>query len=146
MAKRKVVNTDNLSGTTDGAKLLHVIVYDSKGSQQVDAENGTFVSVGGLVDGEEEALKATVIADGDSTAKMVALVASEEIPYDERLTIEDFYNKAGTIARAYLLQAGDRFSIKNGKDATIGTPITVGTVTLNPVKKKADGFITYLVQ
>lgn len=145
MAKRKVVNTDNLSGTTVGSNLPIVMVCDSKGNP-VDAENGTFVSVTGtLYDGEVEALKATVIADGDSTAERVALVAADEVLYDERKNIEDFYNVAGTPVRAYLLQTGDRFSIKNGKDATIGTPITVGNIKINPIEKKADGSILYLV-
>ena len=49
----------------------------------------------------------------------IVLIATPELLYDERLhNLDDFYNKAGVIARGYRLHTADIFSVT--KDALDG--------------------------
>lgn len=139
----KVVNTELLMGTNNPARLKSCRVFDKSG-QPIAVENGTFVSVGQLVDGEREVHKATVV-DFGGTGVNIGIVATPEITYDPRLGIEDFTNEAGEIVRVYMLDVHEIFAIKNGTDHPLNVPVKVGNLTLLPIDKNARGFIGYEV-
>lgn len=110
MANHAVVRLDRLSGTIDGSKLASVRIYD--GTDPIEVDNGNFVHItSDLID--REVFKATKMVSGDDKTT-IGLVASVEI--DPTLNIkypnlEDFTNKAGTVARVYRLETNDVFSV-----------------------------------
>lgn len=110
MAKHAVVRLDRLSGTIDGSKLASVRIYD--GTDPIEVENGNFVHVTSDMD-DREVFKATKMVAGDNKVTL-GLVASVEI--DPTLNtkypnLEDFTNKAGTVARVYRMESNDIFSV-----------------------------------
>lgn len=110
MAKHAVVRLDRLSGTIDGSKLASVRIYD--GTDPIEVENGNFVHVTSDMD-DREVFKATKMVAGDNKVTL-GLVASVEI--DPTLNtkypnLEDFTNKAGTVARIYRMESNDVFSV-----------------------------------
>lgn len=119
-----VVRTDRLFGTDNRAGLISIkyFVTDSTGAEPVDVEtaidNGNFLKVGALVEGEREVFVGSDPAASDAVADVV-LIASPEVMYDERLrNLDDFYNEAGKICRGYRLHSGDIFSVT--KEALAG--------------------------
>ncbi len=113
MGNYAVVRLDNLSGQDVHADMRSVRVYDKTGSgaKTIDIENGTFVLLNGLEDGQREIFYATPAA-ATSAITDVVLVATPEITYNplER-ALDDFTNKAGNAARAYVLRRGAIFSV-----------------------------------
>lgn len=121
MAKHCVVRLDNMSGTTDGT-LLRSVRFNN-GSTDADIDNGMIVKLDSLLPNERELWK-TLTPEAATPIEEVALVATPEVMADERLrNLTDFYNTAGSNARAYKLHAGDIFSVTT--DAIDGTA-TVG--------------------
>lgn len=117
------------------------------GSDLAEVENGTFVSLGELEDGEREIYKVEDVKAGT----LVGVVGSVEFSYDERgyHGIETFKNDVGDVIRVLILEKGWRFSI-GATDAstleyTVGTPVTVGDVTLNVIAKEIVKNVTYFV-
>ena len=92
-----------------------------------EIENGNVVKLGALETGSREIYKgATPAANDDITA--IVLVASPEIMYDERKrNLDQFINKAGTIARGYRLHKHDIFSVTKEALDGVATP-QVGNV------------------
>lgn len=134
----KYVVLENVAATKVGSKIVTLRVVDSKGTE-VDAENGIFVALGDLVEGQREVHKATEVALGTATGTGICLVASPEVLYDERLTEYDFINKAGTNARGILLTAGDHFKIYHSADSTaLNKTVAVGDVVLKVIEKNGD--------
>ena len=102
MAKHGVCITEKLSGTFNGADLVSVRYMVNSNPAAID--NGCVVVVGDLEDGSREIRKAT--AAKDSAKAAIALIASREVIYDERLQgdLANFENEAGVAARGYLLE------------------------------------------
>lgn len=99
-----VVRTDNLSGTKDGSKLVSVRCATA-------IDNGNVLTLNGLEAGEREVYVGATPSVKDTLGNVV-LIAEPEVRYDEReRRLSDFYNEAGAIARAYVLEKGDVFSI-----------------------------------
>ena len=118
-----VVRTDNMSGTTDGAKLKSgkFVV----GSNATAIDNGNIVTIDGLVSGEREVFKAVKPAVSTALTNLY-LVATPEIIYDKNNANNDeFVNEAGEIVRLYQLEAGNIYSAT--AEAFDGTP-TVGSI------------------
>lgn len=122
-----VIRTDLLSGTDVAADLVSLRVYDAD-DNPIAVENGTIVELKGYEDGQREVMKA-VLASADSKMADCAIVASEEVPYDERKkNLDEFINEAGAICRGYIPRSRNIYSITKegfvggttpGKDATV---------------------------
>ena len=111
-----IVRTDKLAGT-DNRAFMRSVRYAESGTATA-IENGNVVLLGALENGSREVYTATTPA-ADSDIKDIALVATPELMYDERLkNLDDFINEAGKIARGYALHTGDIFSVT--KDALDG--------------------------
>lgn len=131
----KYVILENYAGQKVGSKLVTLRIVDSQGTE-VEAENGIFVTLGDLVDGEREVHKATEVALGTATGTGVCLVASPEDLYDEKKNEFDFVNEKGSNARGVVLTAGDKFKIYNSADTTaLNKTIAVGDVVLKVAEK-----------
>ena len=135
----KYVVLENVAATKVGSKIVTLRVVDSNGTNEVDAENGIFVALGDLVEGQREVHKATEVKLGTATGTGICLVASPEDLYDDKLTEYDFINKAGTNARGYLLSAGDHFKIYHSEDSTaLNKTVNVGNIILKVIEKNGD--------
>lgn len=120
--KYTVIRTDGLSGTDQRADLLSVRVYDGTGNV-IEAENGTIVKIGSLVEGEREIYKATLATAADSIDDC-AVLAGVENPYDERKkNLDEFVNEAGSNIRAYILRNRNWFSVT--AEGFVNTPPAV---------------------
>lgn len=109
MANHAIVRLDNMAGTTLGTKLASLKFYAD--SAPADIDNGNIVALDSLVPGEREVWKA-VAPTAKSELGAVALVASPELMYDERMhNLDEFYNEADVAARGYVLTTGDVFSV-----------------------------------
>ena len=118
MAKHAIVRTDNLSGTTDGSKLISAVFYNRDNTAAID--NGNVVSITDTLINRET--YKVVVPSATDTRATVGLVASVEIIYDQQRThgLEEFENEAGAEIRVYALEANDEFSVT--KEALNGTP------------------------
>ena len=76
--------------------------------QDGEVPNGVFVTLGELADKGREVKVATLGADGDGDA---LLVASPEVLYEAGKELDDFVNEAGKVARAFRLADGDVISL-----------------------------------
>lgn len=111
-----VVRTDLLAGTDVRSELASVRYQPS--NTMTDIDNGNVVKLGALEDGSRTVYKGLTPAASDAMRDIV-LIATPELMYDERLhNLDDFYNKAGVIARGYRLHTADIFSVT--KDALDG--------------------------
>lgn len=120
-----VIRTDLLSGTDVAADLVSLRVYDAE-DKQIPVENGTIVELKGYEEGQREVMKA-VLATADSKVEDCAIVASEEVMYDERKkNLDEFVNEAGTICRGYIPRSRNIYSIT--KEGFVGAtaPTEVG--------------------
>lgn len=120
-----VIRTDLLSGTDVAADLVSLRVYDAEG-KQIAVENGTIVELKGYEEGQREVMKA-VLATASSKVEDCAIVASEEVMYDERKkNLDEFVNEAGAICRGYIPRSRNIYSIT--KEGFVGAtaPTEVG--------------------
>lgn len=99
-----VVRLDKMSGTTDGSMLKSVKVA-------TDIDNGNIVKLGSLIEGERE-VYAGVTPTTTTELKELVLIATPEVIADETRHhgLEEFYNPANAISRAYRLHSGDIYS------------------------------------
>lgn len=105
-----VIRTDLLSGTDVAADLVSLRVYDTS-DNPIAVENGTIVELKGYEDGQREVMKA-VLATAKSDVADCAIVASEEVMYDERKkNLDEFVNEAGAICRGYIPRSRNMYSI-----------------------------------
>lgn len=124
-----VVRLDNMSGTHDVSKLRSVIYSTKSGETYTPAgvNNGCVVAIDALTADREVFYAVAPTAKTPRT--QVALVATPELLYDERLkNLDDFTNEAGSVARAYLFETGNVFSITT--DGVSGTPAVGNIVEL----------------
>lgn len=114
--KFAMFRADNLAGTTQGKYLASVRI-------NVELENGTIVVPGAYEEGSREVRD----CDHPTTDAQIAILGSEEVNKDVKIdTVGGFINKSGTIARAYILEAGDVFSVS--ADGFITCPEVGGVV------------------
>lgn len=115
-----IIRTDLLSGTDVAADLVSLRVYDAEG-EQIEVENGAIVELKGYEEGQREVMKA-VLANSASKIEDCAIVASEEVMYDERKkNLDEFINKAGSICRGYIPRSRNVYSIT--KEGFVGGAI-----------------------
>lgn len=120
-----VIRTDLLSGTDVAADLVSLRVYNAE-DKQIAVENGTIVELKGYEEGQREVMKA-VLATASSKVEDCAIVASEEVMYDERKkNLDEFVNEAGAICRGYIPRSRNIYSIT--KEGFVGAtaPTEVG--------------------
>ena len=119
-----VIRTDLMPGTDVASDLVSLRYYVS--TTPTDIDNGAIVKIGALEDGEREIRKATAAASDDDI-KDLAVIATPELMYDERLkNLDEFYNKAGEPCRGYRLDHGRIFSITADGFASSPTSLSVG--------------------
>ncbi|MBQ7043785.1 MAG: hypothetical protein IJN78_04180 [Clostridia bacterium] len=105
--------------------MVSLRVYDAD-DNQIAVENGTMVELKGYEEGQREVMKA-VLATADSKVEDCAIVASEEVMYDERKkNLDEFVNEAGAICRGYIPRSRNIYSIT--KEGFVGAtaPTEVG--------------------
>lgn len=125
-----VIRTDLLSGTDVASDLVSLRVYDGS-DNPIEVENGTIVELKGYEDGQHEVMKA-VLATSASKIEDCAIVATEEVFYDERKkNLDEFINEAGTIARGYIPRSRNMYSITkegfvDGAVPTKGDEVGIG--------------------
>lgn len=131
MANHAIFRADNLAGTTQGKYLASI-------RMTTDLDNGNVVALGAYEEGAREVRTYTAPAK-DAKIGTIAILGSEEVDktvkYD---VVGNFTNKQNTVARGYILEAGDIFSVT--AEAIEGTPTVGGVVELqaNKTKMKAN--------
>lgn len=132
----KAVRIDNMD--TD----IFSAIYRKDGVA-ADIENGSFVTIKSLIDGERELYYAEDVVEADT---MVGLVCTPEFEYDERgyHGIETFINKANRPIRIKLLEKGAEFSI-TGVEYTKDQEISVGTFKIVCEKIEQVGRLKYFM-
>lgn len=137
-----VVRKDNLAGTYDGTKLVSLKYF--VGTDEAAIENGMVVRLDGHVSGQREVYKAVTPA-ANTPLSEVALVASPELIYDERLkNLDDFINEEGKIATGYILDApGQTFAVTStvlsGSNIAVGDYVELQADTKLKVVAKTTG-------
>lgn len=105
-----VIRTDLLSGTDVASDLVSLRVYDAE-DKPIEVENGVIVELGGYEEDQREVRKAT-LATADSDINKCAIIATVEVPYDERKkNLDEWINEAGTICRGYIPRSRNMYSI-----------------------------------
>ena len=127
--------SDNLAGTTHGKYLASVRVTE-------DIENGCVVALGGYEAGARE-VRACAAITAETAIGKIAILGSEEVNKEVKLdTVGGFINKKNSIARAYILEAGDIFSVS--KEGFVAVPEVGATVKVaaGAYKMGTDGDVT----
>lgn len=108
-----ICDSANMLGSFSASKHVNVKL-------SADVDNGNIVAIGALADGESEAFAASKPTATTPISKL-ALVHAPEVMKDDRLkNLGDFYNKSGSIVRAYLFESGDEFRLT--AEGITGTP------------------------
>lgn len=125
-----VVRTDNLTGITDGSKILSVKFY--KDAAPAAVENGTVCKITGVeATPDRQVFKVEAGADAAALASAKAvLIAAPEL-------IDEYINGADEIVRAYVLEAGDEFSVT--AEGISGTVVAGATLAAGTDGKLAAG-------
>lgn len=119
--------TEKLSGTFNGVDLVSVRYM--VGSTPTAIDNGSVVAVGAFETNSREVRKAT--APQKTSAKAaIALIASPEVIYDERLQndLGNFENEANAVSRGYLLEKPHQIFAVTGEVLDGDTARIVGAV------------------
>lgn len=104
MAKHAMFRADNMAGTTLGQFLVSLRVAS-------DIDNGLLVAIGSLEAGERE-VKSIAAITAETKLGSIAVLGSEEVDKEKKIdVIGDFTNKAGSIARGYVLCHGGVYSV-----------------------------------
>lgn len=146
MGNHVIARTDAMIGTKEGSYLENVKVVNGT-KTAIDADNGLIVQLGDLVvePGAREVYLATAATTTEAIGKVLAIetaglvkyycvqfyddielavVATPEVMVEEHLdNLSDFYNEAGSIARAYRIHKFDQFSVS---EAGISGTLEVG--------------------
>lgn len=114
---KAIVRLDNVAATKNPA-LIKSAKYMGDGTTATAIENGMFVAIGGLMEGEREIHVATTPAADSSYFGIVTTpeVDYNEIGYDG---LDTFENPADEPIRVTILQKGDIYSVtEEGFDVT----------------------------
>lgn len=141
-----IFRSDLMSGTDVAADLVSVKYVDSD-SKGVEIDNGCVVKLDGLMTGEREVQKG-VTPDANTPLGDIAIIASPEVFYDERMkNLDEYTNEAGKICRGYIPRSRNIFAVT--EDAlNVGTGVTPAVgyavelmkdVTLNVVATPTSG-------
>lgn len=104
MANHAMFRSDAMAGTTLGQYLVSLRVA-------TEIDNGMLVAVGALEDGQRE-VKAMAAITADTKVGAIAVIGSEEVDKEKTFdTVGGFTNKAGTIARGYILHDNGAYSV-----------------------------------
>lgn len=126
-----VVRTDNLTGITDGSKILSVKFY--KDAAPAAVENGTVCKITGVeATPDRQVFKVEAGADAAALASAKAvLIAAPELIKDRKYNaLDEYINGADEIVRAYVLEAGDEFSVTaEGISGTVAAGATLAAGT-----------------
>lgn len=122
-----IVVTEKMSGTYNAADLVSVRFTANNAPAAI--ENGNVVLVGALEPGSREVHVATAPQAGSPKAN-IALIATPEVIYDERLTgdLGNFRNEAGEIARGYILDKPHQWFAVTGDALDGGNARVVGAL------------------
>lgn len=96
--------SDNMEGTHDGKFLVSLRV-------SANIDNGNVVKFGGYETGSREVRSYTTPAANDAVGAIAIIGTPEVLASKKYNTVADFYNEAGGIARGYILQPHDTFSV-----------------------------------
>ena len=109
--------TEKLSGTFNGVDLVSVRYM--VGNTPTAIDNGSVVEVGALEANSREVCKATAPKKNSAKAA-IALIASPEVIYDERLQndLGNFENEANAVSRGYLLEKPHQIFAVTGENGT----------------------------
>ena len=104
MANHAMFRSDAMAGTTLGQYLVSLRVA-------TEIDNAMLVAVGALEDGQRE-VKAMAAIAADTKVGAIAVLGSEEVDKEKSFdTVGEFTNKAGTIARGYILHDNGAYSV-----------------------------------
>ena len=104
MAKYGMFRSDNMAGTTQGKYLASVRVGQ-------DLQNGSVVALGAYEANEREVRTCTA-PTADTKIGALAILGSEEVDASVKFnTVAGFINVKDSVARAYIIEHGDMFSI-----------------------------------
>ena len=137
MAKFAMFRADNLAGTTQGKYLASI-------RMTADLENGAVVVPGSYETGAREVRACAAPAAGDAIGK-IAILGSEEVVKEAKYNaVGGFTNKTGTVARGYILEAGDIFSVSAEGFETVPTvgaavKVAAGKTKLGTTDAKDSG-------
>lgn len=107
MGKHVMFRSDAMAGTVMGQYLVSL-------RMSADMDNGMLVGVGALETGEREVKAVKAIAATTKIGEM-AILGSEEVDKEKTFdTVGEFTNKSGSIARGYVLHAGDVYAVTEG--------------------------------
>ncbi len=138
-----VVRIDNMAADTTGSLIKSVKYYDSSDAP-AEVQNGVFVNVGDLLDGEREVHKAV---DATSTDENVGIICNPEVIYDQNglgdSDLGNYINEADEPIRVKLIHEGDIFSIANETDG--GADKVYGSLTAEFQGTEKSGRYTYNV-
>jgi hypothetical protein len=135
-----VYNSDNVSATTDGAKIVSAKYMGADGNTATEIDNANVVKITALVDGEREVWTAVTPSASDSISDVVIVTTPES--FKEAVTkadknLENFTNAAGSTIRGFHFTSGDTFSAS--AEAFASTPSVGDTVSLTDGTKMAVG-------
>lgn len=104
MAKHAMFRSDNLAGTSQGKYLASVRVTEN-------LDNGLIVVPGEYEAGARE-VRVCAAPTADDKIGTIAILGSEEVNKAVKFdTVGGFTNEANSVARAYILEHGDMFSV-----------------------------------
>lgn len=130
MAKYGVVRTDNMTGTDVRSELVSVKYMGADKNTATEIENGSVLKASELTDGEREVFIGEQVAK-DTPIREVVLIASPEVPYDEKLhNLDEFINPAGKACRGYRIHSGNIFSLTKEALAGVASPAKGNVVEL----------------
>lgn len=163
------VRKDKLLAGYNG-NLESVIVYDNAGTKKMPVQNGVWVVLEGLEEGQREVRKARLANESDADKKLY-FIHNSEVMYDERkYKLSDFIQEEGKVSRAYPTFVGDIVTLTSDlfdgeiavgdelickKDGLIGKPTSDETLKTSPTVLKViencgneidDTKIAYAVQ
>lgn len=107
MGNHVMFRSDAMAGTVMGQYLVSL-------RMSAEMDNGMLVGVGALEAGERE-VKAVKAIAAETKINEIAVLGTEEVDKAKTFdTVGEFTNEAGTIARGYVLHAGDAYAVTAG--------------------------------
>lgn len=109
MTKHAIVRLDNVAATKNGA-LIKSVKYMGSGSTPTAIDNGMFVEIGGLMDGEREVHLATT---PKASSAYFGIVCTPEVQYDQTgdKSLYTYENEADSVSKVIIFQKGDIYSV-----------------------------------
>lgn len=130
MAKYGVVRTDNMTGTDVRSELVSVKYMGANKKTATEIENGSVLKASELADGEREVFIGEQVSK-DTPIGEIVLIATPEVPYDERLrNLDEYINVAGKACRGYRFHSGNIFSLTKEALTGLASPAKGNVVEL----------------